>query len=91
MSLLKFVDDDQEYLRWIAEHPDGYVVNTNRQPRPAYLVLHLANCGAISGRPTNGSSWTGRYLKMCAPQIAPLTDWATELGGNLRRCGRCKP
>ena len=51
---------DQDYQRWIAEHPDGYVVNTCRsQPANCHAcrskhggqctnaALHLAQCKAI--------------------------------------------
>ncbi len=54
----QFKDDDRGFLRWIAEHPDGFVVNTYRNPSPQYLRLHRASCRSISGKPANGTSWT---------------------------------
>ena len=89
--MIEHFDDDPHYLRWLVEHPNGYVVNAERPPRAAYLMLHKARCGTITGEPTNGSSWTKDYMKICAPRIEPLTDWASTVGGSLQRCGRCHP
>jgi len=38
-----FVNDDG-YLRWLAQNPDGFVVNSNRVPVSSYLILHRASC-----------------------------------------------
>ena len=35
-----FRDDDDAFFEWLEEHPDGYFVNTARNPKPSYLVLH---------------------------------------------------
>jgi hypothetical protein len=32
-----FVDDDIGYLAWLAAHPDGFVMNADRDPAPTYL------------------------------------------------------
>jgi Family of unknown function (DUF6308) len=37
-----FRGDDASYLRWISDHPAGYVLNAERNPRAAYLKLHRA-------------------------------------------------
>jgi hypothetical protein len=34
-----FVDDDIGYLAWLAAHPDGFVMNADRETTPTYLVL----------------------------------------------------
>src|SRR5712691_489023 len=44
-----FADDDEGYLRWIAAHPSGYVLNYRRPPEPNNLKLHNADCTDISG------------------------------------------
>ena len=46
-----FKDDDVGYLRWVAENPQGYVVNLRRWHDPTYVVLHRACCSAIQRYP----------------------------------------
>jgi hypothetical protein len=85
-------DDDAGYLAWVQSHPDGLVVNTERRPSPAYLVLHRADCAHIT-RATQPGSWTtAAYIKVCAPELAELERWArTEVGGRLQPCHWCAP
>ncbi|GAA1297173.1 hypothetical protein Psi02_14030 [Planotetraspora silvatica] len=84
-----FIDDDAGYLKWLAEHPDEFVVNTARKPHPSYLVLHRATCTFITGSPTRGTRWTGDYVKYCGG-LSELQSWAlTEVGGDLQPCGHC--
>jgi len=40
-ALTHFVNDDG-YLRWLAQNPNGFVVNSNRVPVSSYLILHRA-------------------------------------------------
>ena len=44
----QFVNDDDGYLRWLAQNPDGFVVNSNRVPVGSYLILHRASCKWIN-------------------------------------------
>lgn len=46
-----FVDDDDGYVRWLAGHADEFVLNTERIPRPAYVVLHRAIVSGAFGAP----------------------------------------
>jgi hypothetical protein len=46
--MIRFNDDDQSYLAWIAAHPRGYVLNIRHEPDPKYVVLHRATCPSIS-------------------------------------------
>lgn len=48
-SMRHFVDDDVAYLDWLADHPEGFVLNTGRNPSAAYLMLHRTSCGTIRG------------------------------------------
>jgi hypothetical protein len=64
--MIEFVDDDRGYLIWLAENPEGYVINVRRSPDPAYVVLHRASCWTISTKRV-ASAYTGRgYRKLCA-------------------------
>lgn len=86
-----FIDQEQEYLDWIAAHPAGYVVNHYRKPSAAYLKLHRATCRSIStDRWTNYTTRT--YAKTCSDSRPDLERWArTETGGILDDCRQCNP
>lgn len=42
MSAALFESQDAAYLRWLQSHPDGYMLNMNRNPTPADATLHRA-------------------------------------------------
>jgi hypothetical protein len=85
-----FRDDDTGYLAWLAAHPRGFVLNSNRSPRPDYLILHRATCRTISGKPTRGGPWTGPYIKVCGDDPLEIAAWAgATVGAPPRRCRVC--
>jgi hypothetical protein len=79
-----FNNGDDPYYTWLAEHPDGYVVNTHRNPKPSYLQLHVATCKHISS-PQEAGAYTERdYIKFCSTNRRALERWAEdEVGGQL--------
>lgn len=83
----QFIDDDESYLRWLSDHPDGYVINTNRRPSPGYLMLHRADCRLISG-PSTGTTFTGEYSKVCGT-TSQLEAFAQNLSGHASQCRVC--
>ena len=86
-----FRGDDDGYLRWLAGHTHGYVLNAQRSPRAAYLKLHRAFCPHISGQPRIPGAWTERqYIKVCAEDIDALERWAQDsTGGRPGRFCSC--
>ena len=94
-----FIDDEAGYLRWLANHPNGYVVNTLRAVSPDYMVLHRATCPAISeyaGRGKAGGFTERGYAKACADTLDDLRDWVRaheRPDGTFtsEACPRCKP
>jgi hypothetical protein len=84
----RFVDDDHGYLDWLDHHPDGFVINTGRTPSAAYLMLHRASCGTITGKPARGSTFTDEYIKVCGERNE-LEEFARHLGGHAQPCGLC--
>lgn len=85
-----FVDNDDGYLTWLDAHPQGFVLNTGRSPRPDYLILHRATCRTIRGRPTRGGPWTGPYIKVCGDDPLQIAAWAgSATGAAPRKCGIC--
>lgn len=88
-QVITFVDDDGGYLRWLTSNIDGFIVNADRKPTPAYLRLHRASCPMIQGRPANGARWTVTSIKVCG-SIGELEAWARDVvGGDLRPCPQC--
>jgi len=88
----EFKDNDEDYLDWINTNRTGFVVNCDRTPRPAYLMLHLAICPTITGHPANGEVWTRYYIKICSIPREELEEWGMKkIGAELRPCRICKP
>jgi hypothetical protein len=83
-----FVDDDAGYLGWLADHPQGFVLNTGRSPSAAYLMLHRASCGSIRGTPARGITFTGDYSKVCGGR-EELDAFARQVGGMTTSCRLC--
>ena len=91
-DVMVFKDDDDGYLKWLDEHPLGFVINCDRNPRRQYLKLHKSRCHTISGTPTWGKDWTVQYLKVCSDARQSLRAWAQdEVGGVPDLCGFCNP
>jgi hypothetical protein len=90
-ALTQFVNDDDGYLRWLAQNPDGFVVNSNRVPVSSYLILHRASCKWINTSTQTNWTTTG-YIKTCSYDLTALTEWtAPEVGGSLKPCKSCQP
>jgi len=88
----RFRDDDEGYIHWLQEHPEGFVVNTYRRPSRNYLILHRTECPHISVRRDESRRWTVDYIKVCAANVQDLQNWARdEVGGALARCRTCAP
>ncbi|MHC5536829.1 hypothetical protein ACYOEI_00985 [Singulisphaera rosea] len=88
---VQFVDDEQGYLRWLAENPNGFVVDSFRVPTGNYLKLHRTSCKLINtGLPNN---WTTRsYIKTCSTIPKLLDRWAVDATGfGISPCGVCDP
>ncbi len=87
-----FSDDDPGYLAWLADHPDGYVINIARSRSVAAARVHRAGCRTIRGENPVGGGWTRQYVKKCADQLAELEQWAIhEVGQHIPPCGACHP
>ena len=87
----QFVNDDDGYLRWLTQNPDGFVVNSNRVPVSSYLILHRASCKWINTPDRTNWTTTG-YIKTCSNDLTVLSEWAEhEVGGSLKPCKTCQP
>jgi hypothetical protein len=90
---VKFQDDDDAYLNWLSGHPDGFVLNCERHPKPDYLILHAASCHSITRLQPAARRWTKGYVKVCADTVADVEAWvrATVPDGSAVACPICSP
>ncbi|HEY0640683.1 MAG TPA: hypothetical protein VGD67_23890 [Pseudonocardiaceae bacterium] len=86
-----FEDDDNGYVAWLAANPDGFVLNTERNPTRSYLKLHRASCRTITQLQRDATTWTtGVYVKRCGTR-AELEGAALGFGGPPTPCVFCLP
>ena len=83
-----FKDDDDGFLEWLHDDTDGYFINSERNPKPSYLVLHRPSCPHFkSDSPLH---WTKDYIKFCARDRGQLEEWAAStIGGDVTLCRSC--
>jgi hypothetical protein len=83
-----FRDDETGFVNWRGGHPGGYIVNSERNPRPSYLVLHRATCGHLTS--PNPLRWTKDYIKFCSLGRTDLEEWAkVDVGCEVTLCPTC--
>lgn len=73
-----FDSNDAEYLTWLASNPKGFVVNSERNPRPQNIVVHRATCRSISRSRAAGAYTERQYIKVCGDSIAELSSWVKQ-------------
>lgn len=92
MTVEHFVNDDQSYLRWVANHADGFVLNITRTFHTNSARVHAACCRTIAGTSPRGGPWTGPYTKVCANSLSVLEHWYLEKTGEvITPCKVCLP
>lgn len=80
MGWVKFAEDDDSYLWWIRQYPQGYVVSADRRPRVGWLTLHRPTCHHVSNveRWEKGAFCERDFIKICALDRSELERWARE-------------
>lgn len=87
-GITQFQDDDRGFLAWLERYPDGYFINSERNPKPRYLVLHRPNCSHFTRNPA--LHWTKDYVKFCSRDRGNLEAWAIDtVGGEVTLCPTC--
>lgn len=87
-SVVVFRNDEAGYVRWVREHPGGYVVNTTPRFSRNYLKLHRASCIHVSRLQPGYSQWTtGQYIKVCSDSRRALDDWSRSQAGGALQAG----
>jgi hypothetical protein len=93
-SLVVFDDaDDRAYLNWKGEHPDYFVLTSNRSLTPRHTVIHRATCTKVSVLTGNAKpgGFTRNYIKVGARTISELQAWVTRKRSDAgyRECAIC--
>lgn len=93
MAVELFQNREADYLNWIGQHSDGYVLNTRRERPANYMVLHRADCRTISIYKKRGAFTERKYIKVCARTTSELIIWIQDNGGHgfTILCKKCNP
>jgi hypothetical protein len=88
-----FENGDDDYLEWKQRHPTGFILNCERPPRAAYLMLHSVSCQSLRSLSPGYTSWTTQYAKVCAESRREIDEWiaAWVRGGRAKPCELCNP
>jgi hypothetical protein len=88
----EFSPDDTGYRAWVDSHPQGFVLNQPRTPRPQAPTLHRVGCAALAGRDGGPQTLTDRAIKVGSPSADTLKAWSVARGtGAPTTCRRCNP
>lgn len=93
IEIFKNMPNDDEYIKWIKENSNGFVLNIDQTKDPSkiykdYPKIHFANCGQLNKRP---GRTTRKYFKVCSNSIEELEQWSwTQYQQGLTPCGTCK-
>ncbi|MBP7605426.1 MAG: HNH endonuclease [Giesbergeria sp.] len=92
----EFINRESEYLTWVNEHPDGFVLNAEKTPRAAYMPLHTALCPTVMqySKKARKDAFTGHsYIKICSDEPSALLAWMAGYGAKnfSKLCSKCKP
>ena len=82
-----FKKNEDGYLLWLDENPNGFVFNHFGGNDPTYNLIHNAVC-AFLYRPSDEGVRTN-VEKVCSDDMEELTNKATELRGDTG-WGYCK-
>lgn len=91
--IFKNMPNDDEYIQWIEENSNGFVLNIDQTKDPFkiykdYPKIHFANCGQLNKR---SGRTTGKYFKVCSNSIEELEQWSWfKYQKGLTLCGTCK-
>lgn len=93
--ILQFDNNDTGFLQWMQEHPQGFVVNTERSDGSHLAVLHCARCHHITSmKSLEPGAYTEReYIKICSDDGSTLKSWliTNRPNAQIRYCRTCEP
>ncbi|MFC7682940.1 HNH endonuclease [Neisseria sp. GCM10028920] len=93
--IFKNMPNDDEFIEWIDENPNGFILNILRPKIPSNISkehpkIHFANCSGLK-KSLGSSSTTKKYFKVCSNSIEELEQWSLNTyNKELTPCGTCK-
>ena len=87
-------ENESNYLDWIKQYKDGFVLNTISNDSLTYNVIHRAQCLCISSKAKNvpfGGFTQRSYKKICCDQLDSLIDNLNSEGKKHKCCQKCNP
>ncbi|MEZ4883862.1 MAG: hypothetical protein R3E32_03910 [Chitinophagales bacterium] len=92
-----FDNDDESYLKWMDDNPDGYVLNIDRAKTPRKYMIHKSNCSHIAEfeeKRQESHSYTINMLKVVSKDHKPLVHYCKGVRKinsriNIPECGDC--
>jgi SAM-dependent methyltransferase len=94
----EFVNDEAGYLAWLADYPDGFVLDAMRNENPDFMMLHRASCVRVNDYAPE-EKWGGftehRRIKVGGSSVGSLREWVRhhgrEDGSFSSTCAICDP
>jgi hypothetical protein len=88
----EFWDHDASYLEWLDRLAPLGVPDQLRAPAPEQLPQKLHRTSLQAPPSPWSQAWTNPYVKVCAPTIEVLDNWAMAVAGTRPdRCPVCRP
>lgn len=93
--IFKNMPNDDEFIEWIDENPNGFILNILRPKIPSNISkehpkIHFANCSGLK-KSLGSSSTTKKYFKVCSNSIEELEQWSLNTyNKELTPCRTCK-
>jgi hypothetical protein len=88
INVEEFDNNEAGYLKWVADNPQGFVINAAKNGR--YTKLHKATCYFISS-----DNWTNcttnEYMKVCSLNKQELINWGRSFSNDFSMCQICDP
>ena len=93
-NVKKFEPDDEKYLAWINDHPEGFILTSSKSLYPPHTVIHRASCDKIKtlkGNAKPGGFTERNYIKVYAASEIILENWVRQMriDGFSRKCSTC--
>lgn len=85
--MVYFENEDELYIAWIENHPDGHIVNAGTSGK-GKSIIHTGRCAHIYP-PDPERDNTGPYPKACSTRRAELERWARKMDHQLTVCPNC--
>jgi hypothetical protein len=88
-ELVVIPETEDEYAAWVAQHPEGFVVNVPRDRGDRQMYWHQANCSFI----LPSAEWRSvgpDSFKVCSVHPGALAVWAKSQSLELRYCDDCQ-